>query len=98
MAKAEPGQALATSGVLEASALAFETTALEPFMVKGKKKPVEAFVFNGGLVGGMLLFLLAGIVDHTAFASTENAPESGFPVWTVMVVAIVIAALLWFLR
>jgi class 3 adenylate cyclase/tetratricopeptide (TPR) repeat protein len=49
MAKAEPGQALATSGVLGASSVAFETAALEPFMVKGKKRPVEAFILGGAI-------------------------------------------------
>ncbi len=44
MAKAEPGQVLATAPVLEASPVAFNTVALEPFMVKGKAKPVHAFV------------------------------------------------------
>lgn len=43
MAKAEPGQVLATASVLDASAVGFETVALEPFMVKGKKHPVTAF-------------------------------------------------------
>src|SRR5439155_4336638 len=49
MSKAEPGQILATSGVLDASAVAFETESLPPFMVKGKKLPVQAFT-----VGAML--------------------------------------------
>lgn len=44
MAKAGSGQILATPRVLDRSRLAFETTALEPFTVKGKAKPVEAFV------------------------------------------------------
>jgi class 3 adenylate cyclase/tetratricopeptide (TPR) repeat protein len=43
MAKADRGQLLATSSILDASGLGFETTALEPFMVKGKKYPVTAF-------------------------------------------------------
>lgn len=43
MAKAEPGEVLATASVLDASAVGFETVALEPFMVKGKKHPVTAF-------------------------------------------------------
>ena len=43
MAKAEPGQVLATSSVLDASTIDFELDALEPFMVKGKKYPVTAF-------------------------------------------------------
>ncbi|HEY6629178.1 MAG TPA: AAA family ATPase, partial [Acidimicrobiia bacterium] len=42
MAKAPAGEIYATSGVLEGSRTTFETTELEPFMVKGKKLPVEA--------------------------------------------------------
>jgi class 3 adenylate cyclase/tetratricopeptide (TPR) repeat protein len=43
MAKAQPGQLLATDAVLNGSRTRFETTALEPFMVKGKAKPVQAY-------------------------------------------------------
>ena len=43
MAKAEPGQILATQSVLRPSRTRFATTALEPFTVKGKAAPVEAF-------------------------------------------------------
>ncbi len=44
MSKAEPGQILATAAVLDRSRTQFETVALEPFSVKGKRHPVEAFV------------------------------------------------------
>ncbi len=44
MAKAEPGQVLATAEVLDRSAIRFETTPLPPFMVKGKRRPVTAYV------------------------------------------------------
>jgi tetratricopeptide (TPR) repeat protein len=43
MAKAQPGQILATSSVLEPSRTQFETEELEPFHVKGKSLPVQAF-------------------------------------------------------
>jgi class 3 adenylate cyclase/tetratricopeptide (TPR) repeat protein len=43
MAKAQPGQLLATGGVLSRSGVRFTTTALEPFMVKGKSAPVQAY-------------------------------------------------------
>jgi class 3 adenylate cyclase/tetratricopeptide (TPR) repeat protein len=43
MAKAEPGRIYATSDVLERSATHFETTKLEPFPVKGKAEPVQAW-------------------------------------------------------
>jgi class 3 adenylate cyclase/tetratricopeptide (TPR) repeat protein len=42
MAKARPGQVLATREVITRSATLFRTDALEPFMVKGKAKPVHA--------------------------------------------------------
>ena len=42
MAKASPGDIYATASVLERSATRFETKELEPFMVKGKAKPVAA--------------------------------------------------------
>ena len=42
MARATPGQILSTAPVLAASPVEFETTALEPFLVKGKRLPVQA--------------------------------------------------------
>ena len=44
MAKAQPGQILSTPDVLEQSGVEVETVELEPFLVKGKAKPVRAFV------------------------------------------------------
>ena len=44
MAKALGGQVLATSDVIERSPTRFEAEPLEPFMVKGKAKPVHAWV------------------------------------------------------
>jgi class 3 adenylate cyclase/tetratricopeptide (TPR) repeat protein len=43
MAKAEPGRIYATADVLDRSATHFETTKLEPFAVKGKAEPVQAW-------------------------------------------------------
>ena len=43
MAKAPVREVLATREVLEGSRTLFETTELEPFLVKGKKLPVQAF-------------------------------------------------------
>ena len=43
MAKAEPGQIYATADVLDHSNTLFATTELEPFAVKGKAKPVQAW-------------------------------------------------------
>jgi class 3 adenylate cyclase/tetratricopeptide (TPR) repeat protein len=44
MAMAMPGQVLSTGPVLDASTVAFNALALEPFLVKGKKDPVHAFM------------------------------------------------------
>lgn len=43
MAKASRGEIYASGSVLERSATRFETIELEPFMVKGKEKPVQAW-------------------------------------------------------
>ena len=43
MAKAEPGQIYATGDVLDRSNTLFEATQLEPFAVKGKAEPVQAW-------------------------------------------------------
>jgi class 3 adenylate cyclase/tetratricopeptide (TPR) repeat protein len=49
MAKASPGQVLATQEVLDLSQRRFETTPLEPFMVKGKRRPVIAFAVGDAM-------------------------------------------------
>jgi class 3 adenylate cyclase/tetratricopeptide (TPR) repeat protein len=46
MAKASAGEIYATESVLERSATRFATTELEPFMVKGKAKPVNAWALG----------------------------------------------------
>ena len=43
MSKAEPGQIYATGDVLERSNTLFDTTQLEPFAVKGKTEPIQAW-------------------------------------------------------
>ena len=43
MSKASPGEVLATTEVADLSETAFELEPLEPFMVKGKSRPVQAF-------------------------------------------------------
>ena len=43
MAHAQPGQILATTSVLDSSPTLFEINAVEPFFVKGKRRPVTAF-------------------------------------------------------
>lgn len=49
MAKAGPGQLLAQREVLERSATVYEATPLEPFLVKGKAKPIDASVVGARL-------------------------------------------------
>ncbi|HUR76492.1 MAG TPA: adenylate/guanylate cyclase domain-containing protein, partial [Acidimicrobiales bacterium] len=44
MASASAGELRATAGVLDRAATEFETSELEPFFVKGKSKPIEAFL------------------------------------------------------
>jgi class 3 adenylate cyclase/tetratricopeptide (TPR) repeat protein len=51
MAKAEPGQVVVASEVLERSRSRFEATELEPFKVKGKSEPVRAAVLGRGRTG-----------------------------------------------
>ena len=75
MSKAEPGQLLATGSVLDASLVTFRTSELEPFMVKGKRDPVRAFVVGsvGGSkrAGATYELPLAGRVEE--LAAFENA-------------------------
>jgi class 3 adenylate cyclase/tetratricopeptide (TPR) repeat protein len=47
MAKSRPGEILTTDGVLERSRTRFEAAGLEPFMVKGKSEPVQAYALGG---------------------------------------------------
>ena len=47
MAKAEPGEIVATDDILSRSRTAFQTVALEPFQAKGKSEPVYAFLVDG---------------------------------------------------
>jgi class 3 adenylate cyclase/tetratricopeptide (TPR) repeat protein len=69
MARAEPGQILATDVVLERSRTTFETTPIEPFAAKGKAEPVRA-----SLVGA-----IAGRREHriaeTPFVGRERELE-----------------------
>ena len=46
MAKATRGQLLATAEVVDHCPATFEASALEPFLVKGKAKPVQAFAIG----------------------------------------------------
>ncbi len=51
MGKAEPGQIVASAALLERTATPFETTELEPFMVKGKRQPQRASIVGNRLEG-----------------------------------------------
>lgn len=46
MAKASPGEVYASGSILELSRTVFDIAALEPFYVKGKSKPVQAFALG----------------------------------------------------
>lgn len=63
MAKAPAGEVYATADVLDRSNTRFVTTALEPFMVKGKAKPVQALAV-GGPVGSRGRDALTGPADR----------------------------------
>ncbi|HTG46532.1 MAG TPA: adenylate/guanylate cyclase domain-containing protein, partial [Actinomycetota bacterium] len=65
MAKAPPGELYTTAAVLDRSGSRFELTELEPFLVKGKAKPVRAFsvgprIGSGEKVGSGTSFPLLG--------------------------------------
>lgn len=77
MAKAETGQILATSSVLDGSLTAFRRDRVEPFTVKGKKAPVTAEVV-GPAVGSRSLTVdeLPFVGRHDEIAALEAALES----------------------
>jgi class 3 adenylate cyclase/tetratricopeptide (TPR) repeat protein len=54
MARAQPNQILSTAPVLDASPVEFATEALEPFLVKGKRLPVQAYAV-GAIAGARQL-------------------------------------------
>ena len=51
MSKAPPGEIYATESVLDRSATRFRTVEIEPFMVKGKARPVQAWSVGVALTG-----------------------------------------------
>jgi class 3 adenylate cyclase/tetratricopeptide (TPR) repeat protein len=65
MAKAGAGEIYATAEVLDRSNTRFATTALEPFMVKGKAKPVQAWAV-GEAVGSRGRDALGGGIGEAA--------------------------------
>ena len=82
MAKAERGQILATSTVLEASRTAFDTAALEPFAVRGKARPVQAWAV-GAVTGSRWAVEAADLPlvgrerERTVFAQLLQAVQDG---------------------
>ncbi len=52
MAQAPPGEVYASAQVLERSGTRFETVELEPFMVKGKARPVQAWSVGAPVAAG----------------------------------------------
>jgi tetratricopeptide (TPR) repeat protein len=66
MARADPGQILVESDVLERSRTRFEVTALEPFTVKGKDAPIRAHALGRTLGSSAVDIELAPLVgrDH----------------------------------
>ena len=81
MAKAAPGQVLTTQDVLDRSQRTFDTTPLEPFMVKGKRRPVTAFAVGDAKrarVGHDNLLPLAGVDEElAAFDADVSAVRNG---------------------
>jgi tetratricopeptide (TPR) repeat protein len=82
MAAASPGSILATPGVLERSRTRFAVSALPPFTVKGKSKPVEAYSVESPIVDRgtdpVALLPLVGRADEmTTLASALEALASG---------------------
>ena len=70
MARAEPGQILATPAVLDRSRASFDTTGLEPFYVKGKRHPVQAFAVGAVAAPGR---------DRTSRTSRSSAATTRSP-------------------
>jgi class 3 adenylate cyclase/tetratricopeptide (TPR) repeat protein len=81
MAKAEPGQVLATEDVLDRSQRFFVTTPLPPFTVKGKRRPVTAFAVGDARrtrTGRLDVLPLVGVDEElSAFDAVLADVEAG---------------------
>ncbi|MGO9344724.1 MAG: adenylate/guanylate cyclase domain-containing protein [Acidimicrobiales bacterium] len=81
MAKASPGQVLATQEVLDRSQRSFVTDPLPPFMVKGKRRPVTAFAVGDATrarVDRRTVLPLAGVDEElSAFEEGLSALKRG---------------------
>ncbi len=79
MQQAEPGQVLATAEVLERSSTLFDGKELEPFAVKGKVRPVEAYGVGAirgwrkAYAGGQLPLVGREREMETLFSACESA-------------------------
>ena len=74
MAKAGPGQVVASHAVVAQSKTEFDATALEPFFVKGKSKPVHAVVVGpaiGAAAAGPTTLPLVGRDRELEFLVTS---------------------------
>jgi len=82
MAKAEPGRIYATAEVLDRSATRFAVTELEPFSVKGKARPVQAWevgeaIGSRGRESGPGRFMLLGREREVAALEEALASARG---------------------
>ncbi|MEX0985001.1 MAG: adenylate/guanylate cyclase domain-containing protein [Actinomycetota bacterium] len=90
MARASPGEIYASESVLERAATRFATTELEPFMVKGKAKPVQAWAV-GPVLGTRtrdqaVQLQLIGRDEELADLRTAFADARGRHGWLIEVV------------
>jgi class 3 adenylate cyclase/tetratricopeptide (TPR) repeat protein len=63
MQKAKPGQIVASASILERAQTGFECDWLEPFLVKGKSKPIEAAVLGDPVIDQAAASPSTGAVD-----------------------------------
>ncbi|GMQ85150.1 MAG: adenylate/guanylate cyclase domain-containing protein [Acidimicrobiia bacterium] len=76
MSRAEAGQILATDPVLRGSRTIFGTTELEPFLVKGKLKPIQAFAV------GEARGARSGVAGHDApFLGRDDEMKTLLGIW-----------------
>ena len=76
MAKATPGQLVAAPDVLNRSRTSFATEELEPFLVKGKARPVRAF-----LVGEAVGEQEVGPVERLPFVGHGEGARASWGRW-----------------
>jgi Predicted ATPase len=81
MAKAAPGEIVASPDILSPARTQFDTTQLEPFMVKGKRKPVAASTLGATQRResrtALVLPLVGRATELTAIAESLDAVRAG---------------------